>query len=246
MNNEILLIASIVVIYGAVVLMYKYFGTAGLFCWTVIATILANIEVLRVVEAFGIEQTLGNVLFASTFLVTDILSEKEGAGMAKKAVNLGIVASLAFIVISQSWLLYEPSAGDWAGESFSVIFSNTPRVIAASLVVYAICQRLDVWLYHKWWSFTSRLCGDSRRFLWVRNNFSTLVSQAANTVLYNVAAFAGVYDTKTLISICVGGYLVFIITSLSDTPAIYLARRITPLSDSGKSNIAAGTHEKVK
>lgn len=230
MNNEILLIGSIVFIYSAVVLLYKHFGVAGLFCWTGIATILANIEVLRVVDAFGIEQTLGNILFASTFLVTDILSEKEGKEAAKRAVTLGIITSVIFILISQSWLLYTPTDSDWAGESFKVIFSNTPRLIASSLIVYAICQRLDVWLYHKWWAFTTRLCGDKTRFLWVRNNFSTLISQAVNTVLYNIAAFAGIYDMRTLISICVGGYVIFIITSIADTPAIYLARKI-------KSNI---------
>ena len=226
MNNEMLLIGSIVVIYSAVILMYKYFGISGLFCWTAIATILANIEVLRVVDAFGIEQTLGNVLFASTFLVTDILSEKEGEAFAKRAVTLGIITSVIFILISQSWLLYTPSDSDWAGESFKVIFSNTPRLIASSLIVYAICQRLDVWLYHKWWAFTTKLCGDKTRFLWVRNNFSTLISQAVNTVLYNVAAFAGIYDMKTLISICIGGYVIFIITSIADTPAIYIARKL--------------------
>ena len=228
MNNEVLLIVSLIVIYGCVLLMYKFFGRAGLFCWTAMATILANIEVLRVVEAFGIEQTLGNILFASTFLVTDILSEKEGKKAANRAVMLGITASLVFVVISQSWLLYAPASSDWAGESFEVIFSNTPRIIIASLVVYAICQKLDVWLYHKWWSFTERVCGDRKRFLWVRNNFSTLLSQAVNTVLYNVAAFWGIYDTDTMISICLGGYLVFIVTSLADTPAIYLARKIKP------------------
>lgn len=227
MNNEILLIASVIVIYGGVLLMYRYFGTTGLFCWTAISTILANIEVLRVVEAFGIEQTLGNVLFASTFLVTDILSEKEGAVVANKAVTLGIVTSLIFIIISQSWLLYDPSSSDWAGESFQVIFSNTPRLIAASLIVYAICQRFDVWLYHKWWALTTKLCGDTKRFLWVRNNFSTLISQLINTVLYNIAAFAGIYDTGTLVSICIGGYVIFIITSIADTPAIYLARKMS-------------------
>lgn len=233
MNNEILLIGSIVVIYGAVLLMYRWFGTMGLFCWTAISTILANIEVLRVVDAFGIEQTLGNILFASTFLVTDILSEKEGSDTAKKAVNLGIVTSIAFIVISQSWLLYTPSDSDWAGDAFQVIFSNTPRLICASLVVYAICQRLDVWLYHRWWALTTRLCGDTKKFLWVRNNFSTLISQAANTVLYNIAAFAGIYDWKTLISIFIGCYVVFIITSIADTPAIYIARRMRPECSGG-------------
>ena len=50
---------SLVCIYSAVVLFYKFFGRTGLYMWTVIATISANIEVLILVDAFGMEQTLG-------------------------------------------------------------------------------------------------------------------------------------------------------------------------------------------
>ena len=75
MTNELLLILSIIVLFSAVVAFYYFFDIQGLFCWTVLATIAANIEVLILVNAFGMEQTLGNILFASTFLVTDILSE---------------------------------------------------------------------------------------------------------------------------------------------------------------------------
>ena len=86
--NEILLVASLFVIYGCVLLAYRLFGKSGLYCFTAIATITANIEVLIMVKAFGMEQTLGNILFASTFLVTDIISEIEGKKAAKKAVNI--------------------------------------------------------------------------------------------------------------------------------------------------------------
>ena len=61
-----------------------------MYCFTAIATITANIEVLIMVDAFGMEQTLGNILFASTFLVTDIISEVDGKKAAQKAVNIGI------------------------------------------------------------------------------------------------------------------------------------------------------------
>ena len=44
---------------------------------TVFATITANIEVLLLIDAFGMEMTLGNILFAMTFLITDILSERK-------------------------------------------------------------------------------------------------------------------------------------------------------------------------
>ena len=107
-----------------------------------------------------------------------------------------------------------------------MIFSNTPRLMIVSLVVYAVCQRFDVWAYHKWWAFTEKRCGDARAFLWLRNNGSTMISQALNTVLYSFGAFWGMYDITTLIHICISSYVIFIVTSLADTPAVYLARRI--------------------
>ena len=227
MFNEGLLILSLIVIYGGILVMYRIFGIIGLYSCTVIATIAANIEVLLIVDAFGMEQTLGNILFASTFLITDILSETAGKKEATTAVNLGIATSIAFILISQSWLLYQPADSDWASSSFEIIFRNTPRLMIVSFLVYAICQRFDVWAYHKWWDFTKKKCGDSKRFLWLRNNASTLVSQILNTLLYSFGAFWGMYDLGTLISICITSYVIFIVTSLTDTPVVYLARRIS-------------------
>ena len=226
--NELLLIISLPLIYGAVVAAYKFFGKTGLYAWTVFSTITANIEVLLLVDAFGIEQTLGNILFGSTFLVTDILSEKYGKKDAQLSVNLGIATSIGFITLSQLWLQYTPAANDWAMESFRVIFSNTPRVMLASLLVYAIVQRLDVWLYHKWWDFTRKKFGDSDRFLWLRNNGSTMLSQLMNALLYTFGAFGGLYELPTLISICISSYAIFFITALADTPFVYLARSIKP------------------
>ena len=148
MRNELLLLGSLIVLYGGVLLWMKLFGKQGLYGWTVLATIAANIEVLILVDAFGMEQTLGNVLFASTFLVTDILSESYGKKAAQRAVNIGILTSLSFIVISQSWMLYVPSPNDFISPSIEAVFQNTPRMMLVSLLVYAITQRFDVWLYH--------------------------------------------------------------------------------------------------
>lgn len=238
MNNEILLIVSLVLIYGGVLAAYRFLGKEGLFCFTVFATITANLEVLLMVDAFGMEQTLGNILFAATFLVTDILSENESKADANKAVNIGIITSIAFIILSQIWLLYAPSASDWASDSFHVIFTNTPRIMLASVVVYAVCQRFDVWLYHKWWALTDNKYGNHDRFLWLRNNGSTLISQALNTVLYNFGAFGGMYDMKTMISICIAGYVIFIITSITDTPVAYAARKIKRKHDASCINMS--------
>lgn len=226
MSNEILLIISLVLFYGGVLAAYRFLGKEGLFCFTVFATITANIEVLLLVDAFGMEQTLGNVIFATTFLVTDILSEMEGKAAANKAVNIGIVTSASFMLLTQLWLLYTPAAADWASDSFHIIFQNTPRIMIASFCVYAVCQRFDVWLYHKWWGMTDKKWGNHDRFLWLRNNGSTMVSQLLNSVLYTFGAFGGLYDMSTLINICISTYVIYLVTSLLDTPAVYLARKI--------------------
>ena len=229
--NELLLIISLPLIYGSVLAAYKFFGKTGLFAWTVFATITANLEVLLLVDAFGIEQTLGNVLFASTFLVTDILSEKYGKKDAQLAVDLGVATSVGFIVLSRLWLCYTPAVNDWAMPSFQTIFTNTPRVMLASVLVFAIVQPFDVWLYHKWWDYSKRKFGDSKRFLWLRNNGSTMVSQLLNTVLYTFGAFGGLYELPTLISICISSYAVFFVTSLADTPFVYWARTMKPKAE---------------
>lgn len=226
MWNELLLIGSLLVIFGGLLLFYRLFGTTGVYCWSVFATIASNIEVLLVVDAFGMEQTLGNVMFAVTFLATDILSEVAGKKEANRAVALGVATTIAFIIISQSWLLYTPSPSDWAAPSITAIFQNTPRVMLVSLLVYAIIQRFDVWLYHKWWAFSAKKWSDSQRFLWLRNNGSTLISQFFNAILFNFGAFYGLYNVETLISICASSYVIYIVTSIADTPFIYLARAI--------------------
>ncbi len=224
--NELILILSLVVIFGGVILAYRFFGKGGLYAFTVFATVLANIEVLILVRAFGMEQTLGNVLFASTYLITDILSENEGKKSAEKAVNIGVCTAVFMVIITQSWLLFTPSQGDWVSPSIKTVFSATPRLLFASFLGYAISQKLDVFLYHRWWAFTEKRTGNRRGFLWLRNNGSTLISQIVNTVVFNMAAFFGLYDGKTLLSVIVSSYIIYVVTSLLDTPVVYLARKM--------------------
>ncbi len=226
MQNEILLLVSLFLTFLTVVFLFWLFQEQGLYLWTVLATIAANIEVLIMVTAFGMEMTLGNILFASTFLVTDILSELYGKKAAQTAVYLGIATSVIFIFLSQSWMLYVPNENDFASPAIRTVFSNTPRLMAVGIIVYVIVQLFDVWAYHKWWAFTKSRFGDSKKLLWLRNNGSTLVSQLLNTVLFTWGAFLGTYDTKTLVSIAIASYIIFVATSIADTPFVYLARHL--------------------
>ncbi|MEG1641887.1 MAG: queuosine precursor transporter [Synergistaceae bacterium] len=227
MTNELLLVLNLVFVYSSVLFFYKLFGKVGLFIFTVIATITANIEALILINAFGMEQTLGNILFASTFLITDILSEMHGKKDSITAVRLSICTSVVFIILTQFWLFFTPSNNDIVMGSIRNIFSHTPRLMFSSFIVYAISQYFDVWAYHKWWDFTKAKFHDKDKFLWLRNNGSTLISQFINTVLFTIFAFGGIYEIKTLVSIIFSTYLIYIVTSLADTPVLYIAKYMT-------------------
>ncbi len=226
MQNEILLVLALIAVYTGLLVWYRLLGEGGLIGFSAAATILANIEVLMLVEAFGLEMTLGNILFGSTFLATDILSELYGRESADKAVKVGIAASVTMLIVTQSWFLYTPASGDFASENIRALFTNTPRMLLVSLAVFAIVQKLDVWLYHKIWSFTERKTGDRRALLWLRNNGATLISQLVNAFLFNFGAFAGIYEVGTILEIVASSLAIFVVTSLADTPFLYLARRI--------------------
>lgn len=226
MRNELLLLASIVVLYGGILFCYRFFGKSGLYAYTAATTILANIEVMILVQAFGMEQTLGNVLFATSFVITDILSENEGKKEADRAVFAGISISVLFLLVTQSWRLFVPAASDTAWALLDALFVRTPRMLAASLCVYIIVQYLDVFLYHTIWRASTKKTNDRRRFLWLRNNLATILSQLVNAVLYTVFAFYGTYEFSTLCSIAASSFLIFVVTALLDTPVVYLSRII--------------------
>ena len=224
--NELFLIITLLVSFGGTILFLKVFGKGGLFAWIGIATVFANIEVTIVVHAFGMDQTLGNTLFASTFLATDILSELYGKKEANKGVLAGILTSLTFILLSFLWVHYIPAQSDWASEFVHGLFSNTPRMLLSSLIAYVVSEFIDVTLYHAWWKLTEKKTGSHTKMLWFRNNFSTLISQLVNIVLFNFGAFLGIYSFKELLTITASCYVIYVATSLLDTPFVYIARKI--------------------
>lgn len=226
--NELFLVITLFVSFGGTLLFLKAFGKGGLFAWIGICTVLANIEVTIVVHAFGMDQTLGNTLFAATFLATDILSEVYGKKEAGKGVMAGILTNLSFILLSFMWVHYIPAKSDWAGGFVKGLFSNTPRMLIASLIAYAISEAVDVFLYHAWWDLTEKKTGSHTKMLWFRNNCSTLISQLVNIVIFNFGAFFSIYSMSDLIAITASCYVIYVVTSVLDTPFVYIARRIAP------------------
>ncbi|MCP4923194.1 MAG: queuosine precursor transporter [bacterium] len=171
----------------------RLFGAVGLQVYAALCVVLANIQVLKATPISFLPDpvAMGTVVFASLFLVTDILTEVYGAVHARKAVALGFCASLVSVVIMTLTIWAPPpnpadfpvSQFQTAHNAMEVLFTPAPRILAASLIAYVISQLNDIWIFHLLKQKTGR------RFLWLRSNLSTLLSAFLDNTIFSVLAW---------------------------------------------------------
>ena len=217
-SNEGLFFLELLVTFSLIALLYHFLGVEGLYLWIPLSIVLANITVLKQVNMFGIEATLGNIAYASSFLVTDLLSEHYGKSHAKKVVVMGFLSFVLMIVFTQIALLYTPNEFDEVQPFLLGIFSLTPLLLLSSLLAFLISQFHDIWAYHFWKKLLP-----SRKYLWWRNNASSFVSQLLDTLVFmGLATFFGIFPTEIFWSLFLSTYLIKLLVATCDTPFLYL------------------------
>jgi len=171
----------------------------------------------------------GVLPYPITFLITDILSELYGQKRTTQVVLAGLVASVFVLFILWLGAQFPSIDGSIVDDAmYNAVFQNAWRVIAASMLAYLFAQLIDVRLFHFWKKLTKG------KKLWVRNNFSTILSQGVDTTMVVVVLFAGVENWSTMRGYIADGWLFKIIFAAFDTIIIYLimfwARRYFKLS----------------
>lgn len=175
--------------------------------------VIANIVANKIVVFGPFTVPGGVIVFSTTFLITDIISEKWGKKKARQAVWAGFYTSLILVVT-----IYIVSAWDPApfatemSDMFTKVLRLTPRIVLASLAAYLVSQHHDVWAFHFWKKKTKG------KHLWFRNNASTIVSQLIDSVIFIVIAFYGVFALFPLI---LGTWVVKVVIAILDTPFMY-------------------------
>jgi uncharacterized integral membrane protein (TIGR00697 family) len=203
------------------VLMYRLWGKKGLYIIIAASIIVANIQVVKTVQLFGLVATLGNILYGSLFFATDVLSEVYGKKSARRGVWLGFCAMILMTIWMQLALRFVPDASDFAHGSLETIFGLMPRIAAGSLIAYLLSQHHDVFAFHYWKGKTKG------KYLWLRNCASTAVSQAIDSVVFCAIAFIGVFTWSVLFEILLTTYFLKFLVMLFDTPFIYWARSLS-------------------
>jgi queuosine precursor transporter len=229
MINELLWVALMLISFAGVTLSYKFFGKTGLYIWMALAIILANIQVMKTVSFFGLVTALGNVIYGTTFLATDILNENHSKKEAQQAVWMGFFILISVTIIMQICLKFTPHESDMLSPALQQIFGLLPRITIASLTAYLISQLHDVWAFNYW---KKKFKG---KRLWLRNNLSTMVSQLIDNIIFTYIAFVGffgifgwsqVFGWNIIFQIFIVSYIMKFIVAALDTPFIYLSKKI--------------------
>ena len=188
----------------------------GLF---VSALIAANLIGTKITHVWFIEFSVGIFAFPMTFLITDIIEEVHGKEKTKMFVYVGFLCLLFALLLTTLAVALPFAERSFVKENYTQVFGSTIRIFIASLTAYLISQLHDVWAFNFWKKATKG------RFLWFRNNASTIVSQFIDTTIFMFIAFYGLtpkHNVSYMFTLIIPYYLLKVAIAVFDTPFIYL------------------------
>jgi uncharacterized PurR-regulated membrane protein YhhQ (DUF165 family) len=210
-------------------------------------TLLNVVGITRFIQLGPLALAVGVLPYPLTFLCTDLVSELYGRARANFLVTVGL--GLNFLILAVLTLgnlapsvppetmppwqiiqLAEPVAlpnGDMVSGQiglFQLIYATTSGAVFASMLAYITAQYCDVQLYHFWKRLTRG------KHLWLRNNFSTLLSQMVDSIMVVTVTFGAVYwrgemAFNTLLVLVGSNYAFKALSALADTVPLYLLVR---------------------
>lgn len=207
-------------------------------------TLLNVIGITRFVQLGPMQIAVGVLAYPLTFLCTDLISELYGKARANFMVTVGLILNgfvLAIMAVANAMPSIDPmtqppwqtielannirlpdgSVVEQSVELFSLVYACTAGAVVASMIAYIAAQYIDVFLFHRIKQWTGG------KHLWLRNNGSTLISQAVDSIAvisitFGAVFLAGDMAISTILLLMASNYVFKLLAALLDTPIIYL------------------------
>ena len=243
-NTEVVWFILLILCFLSILVFLRLFGYVGLYVYSAIAIIAANIQVLKQANFNFFSSinekiipfyepspiALGTILFASTFLCTDILSEYYGKEKARKNVLIGFCSFFLMTILMLVTIGIQPAEDEWVSmvqESLAILFTPMTSIFVASMIAYLISQYFDIWFF----SYLRTV--SSNKLLWLRNNVSTAVSSLIDNTIFSIFAWIILNPnpfplSDVIMTFILGVYLLRVFIAILDTPFIYLAKYFIP------------------
>lgn len=211
--------------------------------FNVLGVVIANIQVLKVAPFAFIPEpvALGTLLFSTTFLASDILTEHHGKDAAKLGIKLSFFAQIFTTLVMLITLMY-PSSGGITGHdsdrllrddvqtAMYTLFSPSFRILVASLVAFYISQVFDISIFN----YIKKLT--KNKMMWLRLNVASLLSGLLDNIIFSTLAWVVLSPQpvgfETLMyTYILGTYAARVLVSLTSTPVIYLSHKFRAQND---------------
>lgn len=168
-----------------------------------------------------ISVSVGILTVPVMFLITDVVAEVLGRQTAKKFINVALIVMIFTVIITTIavGIPVDQSRKFFSQSEYENIFGASIRIMIASIIAFIIAQYHDIWAFEFWKRKTKG------RFLWLRNNLSTIGSQFLDSTIFMFIAFYGLtprYDTLFIFSLIIPYWIFKILFALLDTPFAYL------------------------
>ena len=194
----------------------RHFKHLGFITAAIVATlIISNISATKLVEVGPIITDGGTLLFPLAYIFGDILTEVYGYKASRKVIYTSFfwlfIAALTFHIVN----ITPPAPGYELQESFAAILGQTPRIVLGSLLGYFTGEFINSYVLAKMkiWTNGSQL--------WSRTIGSTIIGQAADTLVFLVVAFGGVFSNDLLLELFIDGYIIKVVIEFVLTPVTY-------------------------
>lgn len=193
-----------------------------LFALFIASMIIVNTLGSKITTILGVRVSVGILLVPVLFLITDIVGEVFGEKEAQHFVNMATIMLVFMFCLSFLFIRMKPNETWGMQKEYELIFGSSMRMTAASIISFIISQKLDVVLFSTWKKVTHG------KYLWIRNNFSTIISQFIDTTIFDFIAFYHLtekYTVAFVFSLIIPYWLFKVAFALLDTPFCYLGVR---------------------
>ncbi len=160
-------------------------GSAVLMSMVGLSVVLMNLVVLKQVRLFGCEATVADGLAIAAGLGLNLLREYGSGALARRAIWLSFAMAATTAAAGGLVVAFTPSTLDAGHVSIAAVFQPSLRILAASLISFVICERLEVRAFQ---FLRERWAG--RHLAW-RHMVSLCAAQALDTVLFSWLGLSG-------------------------------------------------------
>jgi uncharacterized integral membrane protein (TIGR00697 family) len=157
----------------------------------------------------------GILFFPLGYVIGDVLTEVYGYAHARRCIWVGFSALL--FMAFMSWVVVSlPPAAGWEGQgAYESVFGQVPRIVLASIVAFWAGEFVNSFVLARMKVITKG------RHLWSRTIGSTVVGQAADSLIFYPLAFYGVWSSSQVLAVMVTNWALKVLWEALLTPATY-------------------------